>query len=96
MASQQLNLMSLEELEPMVSQKLGTYHFTEDYPDQDRTVTFLQALFELAPTSAGQHNIAVDILACTTSECLKKLADRYVERLIKPSQFFLWLVAASE
>ncbi|KAG9020845.1 hypothetical protein FS837_007854, partial [Tulasnella sp. UAMH 9824] len=76
--------MSLQELEPMVPQKLGTYHSKDPDPDKDKTVPFLQALFEFAPTAAGQHNVAVDILACATDECLEELAKRYLYGLILP------------
>ncbi|KAG9042907.1 hypothetical protein FS837_010228 [Tulasnella sp. UAMH 9824] len=79
---QQLKLMSLEELGSMLPQKLGTYHSTN--PDQDKTVPFLQALFEFAPTATGQHNVAVDVLACATNECLEKLAKRYLYELVLP------------
>ncbi|KAG9042906.1 hypothetical protein FS837_010227 [Tulasnella sp. UAMH 9824] len=76
--------MSLQELEPMVSQKLGTYHSKDPDPDKDKTVPFLQALFEFAPTAAGQHSVAVDILACATDEGLEELAKRYLYGLILP------------
>ncbi|KAG9021077.1 hypothetical protein FS837_007589 [Tulasnella sp. UAMH 9824] len=84
MESQQLKLMSLQELEPMVPQKLGTYHSKDPDPDNDKTVPFLQALFEFAPTAAGQHNVAIYILACATDECLVELAERYLYGLILP------------
>lgn len=82
--------MSLEELEPAVHQKLDTYHSTN--PDQDKTAPFLQALFELAPTAAGRHNVAVDILVCATDDCLETLAKRYLYGLMIRSQLFLELV----
>lgn len=80
----QLKLISLEELRTMVPQKLATYQAND--PNKERTAPLLQALFDFAPTAAGQQTVAVDILACTTNDSLGKLADRYMYNLIAPSK----------
>lgn len=79
----ELKSQTLQELQPRVPEKLATFTSTSTKPNSK---ILLQALFDCAPTSDGQHYVAVEILSCETDACLEKLAKRYWDMLIKPSE----------
>lgn len=82
---EQLNLMSLQDLQTIIFQKLDDYQVKDS---EDITTSLLHALFEFAPSDVGKRNVAVDIVSCLTDSCLRQLADRYWTSLILPSEFF--------
>lgn len=82
---EQLNLMSLQDLQTIIFQKLDDYQVKDS---EDFTISLLHGLLEFAPSDVGRHNVAVDIASCLTDCCLRQLANRYWTGLILPSELF--------
>ncbi|KAG8955561.1 hypothetical protein FRC04_007552 [Tulasnella sp. 424] len=78
---EQLRFMSLEDLREMISRKLDDYESTGP---EDKTVALLRALSDWAPSEEGRRNVAIDILTCSTNNCLRAVAERYRIGLILP------------
>lgn len=84
---EQLRLMSFEDLREMISRKLNDYESTDP---EDKTVALFRALSDWAPSEEGRRNVAIDILTCSTDDCLRTVAERYRIGLILPSEVFFF------